>query len=63
MCPVGALTGFDSLNAIEATLGLVERFNIEVPDNVCLLVVEEEPPRALTVDEITTLVCRYLSNA
>lgn len=63
MCPIGALVGFDSYNAIEATVSLSERFNIEVPDNVCLLIIEEECPRALTVDEIVEVICGYLANA
>ncbi len=63
MCPIGGLTGFDSYNALEATAAIAARFNIEIPEKVCLLIAEEECPRALTIDEITSLLCGYLKNA
>lgn len=53
-CPIGDLPGFDSLNGIEATLQISEKFGYDFPlDN---LLVDDTGHRALTIGEVVERV-------
>ena len=56
--PIGDAMGFDSLNAIEATVALSARLDHELPDDN--LFISEDGKRPLTIAEVTDNLCEII---
>lgn len=56
--PIGDAAGFDSLNAIEATVALLERLGHDLPDEN--LFISEDGNRSLTIAEVTDNLCETI---
>lgn len=54
-CPIGDLSGFDSLNGVEATVELTDRLGLEFSGVTCF--VNETGTKALTISEIADRIC------
>ncbi|MDZ4849709.1 MAG: hypothetical protein SGI77_10470 [Pirellulaceae bacterium] len=59
-CPIGDLSGFDSLNGVEATVELTDRLGVEFSG--VSLFVNEMGTKALTISEIADRICKMPTN-
>jgi len=58
-CPIGDLIGFDSLNAVEATVELSSELGFELPG--ANMFVSEDGTKARSIAEIAEAVCSILA--
>lgn len=55
--PIGDVPGFDSLNALEATIVIMERLGVDVPEGTNIFV-SEAGDSALSVNEVARCVTK-----